>query len=110
MIHPDGGKSAVKAARSSVYLVASPDVAGVNGNCFNPESEVADWPKAVLEQAVRQRLYEAQNRSAKSSHTCARRKDFADDSGGLPRGAATSGNDETAGHPQAPRPFCPNVT
>jgi hypothetical protein len=89
MIHPDGGTAAAKAARSSVYLAASPDGAGVTGNCFNPESDVADWPEAVLEQAVRRRLYEAENRSAKSSHACAWRKDFADDSGGLPRGAAT---------------------
>ena len=84
MIRPDGGKSAAKAAHSSVYLAASPDVAGVNGDCFNPESEVADRPKAVLDQAVRRHLHKAENRSAKSSHTCARREDARHDPAAIP--------------------------
>ncbi|NWJ96509.1 MAG: SDR family NAD(P)-dependent oxidoreductase [Chloroflexi bacterium] len=57
MIRPDGGQSAAKASRSSVYLASSDDVARVNGTYFNTHSKIVDWPKAVLDQEKRQQLW-----------------------------------------------------
>jgi len=54
---PDGGQSAAKAARSSVYLASSVDVEGINGQYFNRQSKVVDWPKTVLDLATRQHLW-----------------------------------------------------
>jgi NAD(P)-dependent dehydrogenase (short-subunit alcohol dehydrogenase family) len=53
----DSGKSAAKAAQSSVYLAASPDVEGITGRYFNTSSKPMDWPKDVNDDALRQRLW-----------------------------------------------------
>ena len=39
MTRPDGGKSASKAARSSIYLASSPEVNGVSGNYYDTNSK-----------------------------------------------------------------------
>ena len=54
---PDGGQSAAKAARSSIYLASSAEVEGVNGKYFDTNSKIVAWPKAVLDQATRQHLW-----------------------------------------------------
>jgi len=53
----DRGQSAAKAARCSVYLASSAGVEGVNGKYFDTQSNMVDWPQAVLDQATRQRLW-----------------------------------------------------
>lgn len=53
----DSGKSAAKAAQSSIYLAASPDVEGVTGRYFNTNSKPMDWPKDVNDDALRLRLW-----------------------------------------------------
>ena len=45
MTRPDGGKSAAKAARSSIHLASSPSVEGVNGEYRDSKCEVTPWPK-----------------------------------------------------------------
>jgi NAD(P)-dependent dehydrogenase (short-subunit alcohol dehydrogenase family) len=57
MTRPDGGKSAAKAARSSVYLASSKDVEGVSGKYFDTNNKMADWPPIVLNTATRERLW-----------------------------------------------------
>lgn len=46
-----------RAARSSVYLASSPEVAGVNGGYFNTNSKQVAWPKAVLDESARRQLW-----------------------------------------------------
>lgn len=46
-----------RAARSSIFLAASPDVASLNGMYFNTNSKPAAWPKAVKDAALRQQLW-----------------------------------------------------
>jgi NAD(P)-dependent dehydrogenase (short-subunit alcohol dehydrogenase family) len=57
MTRDDGGKSAAKASRSSVYLASSAEVEGVTGKYFDPNSKMADLPAPVLNQATRQQLW-----------------------------------------------------
>lgn len=57
MTRPDGGKSAAKAARSSIYLASSPRVEGVSGKYFNAKSGVVVWPDAILDDATRRHLW-----------------------------------------------------
>ena len=57
MVRPDNGKSAAKAARSSIYLASSPDVEGVSGNYFDTKSKQVAWPPAILDIATRQKLW-----------------------------------------------------
>lgn len=54
---PDGGKSAAKAARSTVYLASAPEVEGASGQYFNTNSKRVEWPPAVLDVEVRQELW-----------------------------------------------------
>lgn len=56
-VRPDGGKSAAKAARSSIYLAASPDVAGVTGKYFDTNSKMVAWPPAILDTPTREKLW-----------------------------------------------------
>lgn len=56
-VRPDGGKSAAKAAQSSVFLASSPAVQGVNGQYFNTRSQPAAWPKAVVDPVIRQQVW-----------------------------------------------------
>lgn len=58
MTRPDGGKSAEKASRSSVYLASSPEVEDVSGKYFDTKSKMAEWPLAVLDQSTRQKIWE----------------------------------------------------
>ena len=57
MVRDDGGKSAAKASRSSVYLASSPEVEGVSGKYFNTNSKAVDWSPAVMDAEIRQRLW-----------------------------------------------------
>ncbi len=57
MFRADQGQSAAKAARSSIYLAASPDVQGVTGQYIDSECQRADWPAAVLDPHVRRHLW-----------------------------------------------------
>lgn len=56
-LREDGGKSAEKASRSSVYLATSPEVAGLSGKYFDTNSKMSPWPKPVLDPATRQAIW-----------------------------------------------------
>ncbi|HNB40899.1 MAG TPA: SDR family oxidoreductase [Anaerolineales bacterium] len=56
-VREDGGKSAAKAARSSVYLASSPEVDGVTGKYFDTNCKEATWSPAVMDAANRERLW-----------------------------------------------------
>jgi len=53
----DGGQSAAKAARSSIYLASAPEVAGVSGTYFGTNSERLAWKPAMVEATNRQALW-----------------------------------------------------
>lgn len=46
-----------RAARSSIYLASSPEVAGVTGTYFNTNSRRSAWPKPVLDRELRLKLW-----------------------------------------------------
>ncbi len=52
-----GNASPARAARSSIFLAASPEVAGVTGAYFDTNSRRAAWPKPVLDDRVRGELW-----------------------------------------------------
>lgn len=52
-----GSAKPERAARSSIYLAASSAVAGVSGNYYNTNSQLAAWPKPVLDAQLRQQLW-----------------------------------------------------
>ena len=54
----DSGKSAAKAAQSTIYLAVSPDLEGETGRYFNTNSKPMDWPKDVLDTNLREHLWE----------------------------------------------------
>ncbi|HNB52176.1 MAG TPA: SDR family NAD(P)-dependent oxidoreductase [Anaerolineales bacterium] len=56
-VRPDNGKSAAKAARSSIYLASSPDVEGVSGQYFDTKSQKVAWPPVILDDPARQKLW-----------------------------------------------------
>jgi NAD(P)-dependent dehydrogenase (short-subunit alcohol dehydrogenase family) len=56
-VRPDGGKSAAKAAQSSVFLASSPAVESVNGQYFYTRCQPTEWPKAVVDPAIRQHVW-----------------------------------------------------
>lgn len=58
LVRDDGGKSAAKAARSSVYLVSSPEVEGVTGKYFDTNCKEAAWSPAVMDGDMRKTLWE----------------------------------------------------
>lgn len=58
MTRDDGGKSAAKASRSSVYLASSKEVEGVTGKYFDTNCKEAAWSPAVMDAENRQRLWE----------------------------------------------------
>ncbi|MCX6060616.1 MAG: SDR family NAD(P)-dependent oxidoreductase [Chloroflexi bacterium] len=58
MTRPDGGKSAEKASRSSVYLASSKDVEGLNGKYFDAKSKMVDFPAIVMDVTTRQKIWE----------------------------------------------------
>lgn len=53
----DGGKSAAKAARSSIYLASAPEVAGVTGVYFGTKSERLDWKPSMTDSANRKAVW-----------------------------------------------------
>ncbi|HND92689.1 MAG TPA: SDR family NAD(P)-dependent oxidoreductase, partial [Anaerolineales bacterium] len=58
LVREDGGKSAAKAARSSVYLASSPEVEGVTGKYFDTNCKEAAWSPAVMDDDMRKTLWE----------------------------------------------------
>ncbi len=65
MVRDDGGKSAAKAARSSVYLASSKDVEGVSGKYFDTNCKAAEWSSAVLNANLRAQLWSTVERLAR---------------------------------------------
>lgn len=57
-VRDDGGKSAAKASRSSIYLASSKDVEGVSGKYFDTNCKEAAWPPAVMDSNTREKLWE----------------------------------------------------
>ena len=58
LVRDDGGKSAAKASRSSVYLASSPEVEGVTGKYFDTNCKEAAWSPAVMDGDMRKTLWE----------------------------------------------------
>jgi NAD(P)-dependent dehydrogenase (short-subunit alcohol dehydrogenase family) len=56
-VREDGGKSAEKASRSSVYLASSVEVEGINGKYFDTNKKMVDWPGAVMDLPTRQQIW-----------------------------------------------------
>ena len=57
VLREDGGQSAAKASRSSVYLATSAEVAGLSGKYFDTNCKMVAWPKAVIDSETRQKLW-----------------------------------------------------
>lgn len=57
LVRPDGGKSAEKASRSSVYLATSPEMDGKSGLYFDKNVKLAAWPSAILDKNNRLRIW-----------------------------------------------------
>lgn len=57
LVREDGGKSAAKAARSSVYLASSSEVEGVTGKYFDTNCKEAAWSPAVMEAGNREKIW-----------------------------------------------------
>jgi NAD(P)-dependent dehydrogenase (short-subunit alcohol dehydrogenase family) len=57
LVRPDGGKSAEKASRSSVYLATSPEMDGKSGLYFDKNVMLAAWPSAILDKNNRLRIW-----------------------------------------------------
>lgn len=58
---PDGGKSAEKASRSSVYLASSPEVEGKTGLYFDKNVKQAPIPNAATDEYNRRTIWEYVN-------------------------------------------------
>lgn len=58
LVRPDGGKSAEKASRSSVYLASAPDMEGKTGLYFNKNIRLAAWPTAILDKNNRLQIWQ----------------------------------------------------
>ncbi|MFN8433170.1 MAG: SDR family oxidoreductase [Anaerolineales bacterium] len=56
-VREDGGKSATKASRSSVYLASSSEVEGVTGKYFDTNCKEAAWSPAVMDVSTREKLW-----------------------------------------------------
>lgn len=56
-VREDGGKSAAKASRSSVYLASSAEVEGVSGKYFDTNGKIVNWSPAVLDAVAREKLW-----------------------------------------------------
>jgi len=57
MTRPDGGKSAAKAARSSIFLASSPDVEGVSGKYFDTNCKEKEMPAPALDPSTRAKVW-----------------------------------------------------
>jgi NAD(P)-dependent dehydrogenase (short-subunit alcohol dehydrogenase family) len=51
-----------RAARSSIFLASSPELAGVTGAYYDTNSRRAAWPKPVLDDRLRAELWAASRR------------------------------------------------
>ncbi len=69
MVRPDGGKSAAKASRSSVYLASSKAVEGLSGKYIDTNCKFCDWPAAVLDAATRESLWATVQQIATATET-----------------------------------------
>jgi len=58
MVRDDGGKSAAKASRSSVYLASSPEVESVTGKYFDTNCKEAAWSPAVMNEDLRKKIWQ----------------------------------------------------
>lgn len=58
----DGGKSAAKAARASTFLATAPTA--ISGKYFGPKCDERPWPRVVLDEALRRRLFDTVSRLA----------------------------------------------
>lgn len=65
-VREDGGKSAAKAARSSVYLACSSEVEGVTGKYFDTNCKEATWSPAVMNSEDRKKIWEIVNLASNS--------------------------------------------
>lgn len=65
MVRDDGGKSAAKASRSSVYLASSKEVQGVTGKYFDTNCKEAAWSPAVMDAGNRKQLWKIVERMFK---------------------------------------------
>lgn len=65
----DGGQSAAKASRSSVYLASSTEVEGINGKYFDTNSKMVNWPVPVLDPSTRQHLWVMVEKLSRISYT-----------------------------------------
>ncbi len=61
-VRPDGGKSARRAAQSSIFLASSAQAAGVNGKYYDTNSKPVSWPAPVLDSQIRQTLWAVTSR------------------------------------------------
>lgn len=68
-VRDDGGKSAAKASRSSVYLASSDEVERISGRYYNSNCKSIDWPKPVLDPAVREKMWATVEEVATQSGT-----------------------------------------
>lgn len=57
MTRDDGGRSAEKASRASVFLATSPEVEGKTALYFSPTCEERAWPKALGDATVRAQVW-----------------------------------------------------
>lgn len=57
MTRPDGGKSAAKAARSSVYLASSPEMEGITGKYFDTNCKENKWPSPAQDPSTRAKVW-----------------------------------------------------
>ncbi len=53
----DGGQSAAKAARSSIYLASASEIAGVNGVYFGTNSQRLDWKSSMTDPVNRKAVW-----------------------------------------------------
>jgi NAD(P)-dependent dehydrogenase (short-subunit alcohol dehydrogenase family) len=59
-----GGARPARAARSSIYLASSPEVAGVTAAYYDTNSRPTPWPRPVLDDRLRRELWEISRRYA----------------------------------------------
>lgn len=64
MVRDDGGRSAEKASRSSVFLASAPELASVTAQYFDTKSRKTNWPKALDDQAAVDQVVQVAERAA----------------------------------------------
>lgn len=69
VVRPDGGKSAAKASRSSIYLASSAEVEGLSGKYFDTNCKLTAWLAAVLDNATRESLWSTVQQIARVTDT-----------------------------------------